>query len=429
MKNTTVLISGASIAGPALAYWLNRYGCTVTIVEKAPALRAGGQAVDFKGATHLTVLERMGILEEVRRHRTGGTDQTIVDANGRKLAVMPGEFSGGDLEILRGDLAALLYDKTSESCEHVFGDSVTSLTETAGGVHVTFERGVPRTFDLVVGADGIHSNVRRLAFGPESEYVRFLGYHYALAHLDLDVGPDAVMYNEPGRLAAVGGPKAPAFFVFASERPDYDRDDVDRRKRILIDAYRNAGWRIPELMDRVPGAREFHLDSISRVEIDHYASGRVALIGDAAYGNTLAGFGSGLAIVGAYVLAGELAAAGGDHRVAFRKYEEAFHGYAKVARQGGAGRFLAPATRRGIRMRNRLFKNRFLFQAMMRLTDRFATDIELKDYTATSFAGSSASADAGNRGGESEARVTTGLLDERTATPPQPKTDSVIDGD
>ncbi|MFC7642311.1 hypothetical protein ACFQX6_16170 [Streptosporangium lutulentum] len=151
--------------------------------------------------------------------------------------------------------------------------------------------------------------MRRLAFGPESEYVRFLGYHYALAHLDLDVGPDAVMYNEPGRLAAVGGPKAPAFFVFASERPDYDRDDVDRRKRILIDAYRNAGWRIPELMDRVPGAREFHLDSISRVEIDHYASGRVALIGDAAYGNTLAGFGSGLAIVGAYVLAGELAAA------------------------------------------------------------------------------------------------------------------------
>ncbi|MFC7642310.1 hypothetical protein ACFQX6_16165 [Streptosporangium lutulentum] len=131
MKNTTVLISGASIADPALAYWLNRYGCTVTIVEKAPALRAGGQAVDFKGATHLTVLERMGILEEVRRHRTGGTDQTIVDANGRKLAVMPGEFSGGDLEILRGDLAALLYDKTSESCEHVFGDSVTSLTETA----------------------------------------------------------------------------------------------------------------------------------------------------------------------------------------------------------------------------------------------------------------------------------------------------------
>ncbi|MEV7005308.1 FAD-dependent monooxygenase [Streptosporangium sp. NPDC051022] len=378
MKNTTVLISGASIAGPALAYWLSRSGCTVTVVEKAPALRAGGQAVDFKGATHRTVLERMGILQDVRRLQTGGADGEIVDANGRRLAVMPGEFTGGDVEILRGDLSALLYERTADACEYVFGDSITSLTETAGGVHVTFERGAPRTFDLVVGADGIHSNVRRLAFGPESDYVRFLGYYYALA--DLGVDHDRGMYNEPGRMAALGGPKAPAFFVFASEELDYDRYDTDQHKRILADAYRGMGWKVPELMARLPRARELYLDSISRVEIDHYARGRVVLLGDSAYGNTLGGFGTGLAIVGAYVLAGELAAADGDHRVAFRGYEEAFRGYAKIARQGGAGAFLAPPTPGRIRMRNRMFKYRLLLRALLWMTDRFATDITLKDY-------------------------------------------------
>ncbi|AWS43131.1 FAD-dependent monooxygenase [Streptosporangium sp. 'caverna'] len=431
MKNITVLISGASIAGPALAYWLNRYGHTVTVVEKAPGLRAGGQAVDFKGVTHRTVLDRMGILEEVRRRQTGGTDQVIVDANGRRLTVIPGEFSGGEIEILRGDLAALLYERTAERCEYVFGDSITSLTETAGGVHVTFEHGAPRTFDLVVGADGIHSNVRRLAFGPESEYVHFLGYHYALADLDLDLdlGFDSVMYNEPGRLASFGGPKAPAFFVFASEQLDYDRYDVDQQKRILADAYRGAGWLIPQLMAGVPDARGLYLDSLSRVRIDRYARGRVVLLGDAAYGNTLGGFGTGLAIVGAYVLAGELAAADGDHRVAFQKYDEAFRGYARVAGQGSAGPFLAPSTRGRIRMRNWMFKRGFLLRAMLRLTDRFATDIELKDYTSLvrSFD------DAETRDGEPGACATARLSDERatarTASPPQPKTVPVPNGD
>ncbi|MFF3438958.1 FAD-dependent monooxygenase [Streptosporangium sp. NPDC002721] len=380
MKNTTVLISGASIAGPALAYWLSRSGHAVTVVERAPALRPGGQAVDFKGETHRVVLERMGILAEVRRCQTGGTDQVIVDADGRRLAVMPGEFTGGDVEILRGDLAALLHERTEGDCEYVFGDSITSLTDTAGGVHVTFERGAPRTFDLVVGADGIHSNVRRLAFGPESGYVRFLGHYYALA--DLGVGSGNVMYNEPGRMVALGGPKSPAFFVFASERLDHDRYDVEGHKRILADAYRGMGWRVPELVARLPEARDLHLDSISRVETDHYARGRVVLLGDAAYGNTLGGFGTGLAVVGAYVLAGELAEAGGDHRTAFRGYEEAFRGYAKVAGKGSAGPFLAPATWRRIRMRNRILKHRFLLRAMLGVTDRFATDIRLKGYPA-----------------------------------------------
>jgi 2-polyprenyl-6-methoxyphenol hydroxylase-like FAD-dependent oxidoreductase len=377
MKNTTVLVSGASIAGPALALWLARYGATVTVVEKAPSLRTGGQAVDFKGETHRTVLSRMGILDEVLRRQTGGHDQTVIDANGKALTVIPGEFTGGDVEIRRGDLADLLYQRTKDACEYVFGDSITSLTETAGGVHVTFEKQAPRTFDLVVGADGIHSNVRRLAFGPEENYVHFLGHYYALASLGVDGA--GVMYNEPGRMVALGGPKAESFFVFASPRLSYDRYDTDQQKKLLMDAYQGGGWRIPELLAKVPGSPSFYLDEISRVAMDEYARGRVVLLGDSAYGNTLGGFGSGLAIVGAYVLAGELRNAG-DHTVAFRRYTEIFRPYAKVSKQGNAGRFLAPATQLGMRMRNWTFKRASLFSVMMKMTDRFATKIDLPDY-------------------------------------------------
>ncbi|HVX46108.1 MAG TPA: FAD-dependent monooxygenase [Mycobacteriales bacterium] len=379
MKNTTVLISGASIAGPALAYWLDRYGCAVTLVERAPALRPGGQAVDFKGATHRTVLERMGIWEEIGRRQTGGHDQTVIDARGKALSVIPGEFTGGDVEIRRGDLSELLYERTAERCEYLFGDSITSLTETGSGVHVTFEHAAPRTFDIVVGADGIHSNVRALAFGPEPDYVTHLGHYYALA--DLGIGEEAaVMYNEPGRMVAIGGPKAESFFVFASPELTYDRYDAEQQKKLVTQAYRGGGWRIPELLDRIPAAGYFYLDSLSKVHVDHYSRGRVVLLGDSAYGNTLGGFGTGLAVVGAYVLAGELLAAGGDHRIAFQRYEEQFQRYAKVSERASAGPFLAPGSKLKMTLRNWTFKAGFLFRLMMKLTDKFATDIELKDY-------------------------------------------------
>jgi 2-polyprenyl-6-methoxyphenol hydroxylase-like FAD-dependent oxidoreductase len=383
MKNLSVLISGASIAGPALASWLTRYGCSVTVVERAPSVRPGGQAVDFKGATHRAVLERMGVLDEILERQTGGQDQTIVDAAGRPRAVIPGEFTGGEIEIRRGDLAEILYGHSD--CEYLFGDTITALTETGDGVDVTFAHARPRRFDLVVGADGIHSNVRRLAFGPERDYVQYLGYHYALAELGEKVADgEAVMYNEPGRMAAVGGPKASAFFVFASPELDYDRGDTDKQRQLLIDAYQGAGWRVPELMAEIPRAREFYLDSLSRVTIDRYSRGRVVLLGDAAYGNTLGGFGTGLAVVGAYVLAGELLAADGDHRVAFARYEDLFRGYAKISQRGSAGPFLAPPSPLRIRLRDWTFKSRFLLGLMLKATDKFATDIALKDYASGS---------------------------------------------
>jgi 2-polyprenyl-6-methoxyphenol hydroxylase-like FAD-dependent oxidoreductase len=390
MLNKKVLVSGASIAGPALAYWLERYGCTVTIVEQADALRGGGQAVDFKGETHRTVLDRMGILDEVHRRSTTPTDLHIIDESERVRATMPAEFIGGDVEILRGDLTELLYERTSGTCEYIFGDRITSLTETSSGVDVTFEHGEPRTFDLVFGADGIHSGVRRLAFGPEDDFVQFRGYYYAVVGGDPERKPTVVdanghasglMYNEPGVLAMVGGPKAPELFVFASEKVNYDRRDIARQKQIVSDAYRGAGWRVPEMMRAMNDDPEFYLDSLSRVRMDTYSSGRVALLGDAAYGNTLGGFGTGLAIVAAYVIAGELAAADGDHETAFRRYNQLFHRYAKVARSGDAGPFLAPRTPLSMRMRNWTFAFTLPMKLMMKMTDAFATDIRLPDYS------------------------------------------------
>jgi 2-polyprenyl-6-methoxyphenol hydroxylase-like FAD-dependent oxidoreductase len=184
-------------------------------------------------------------------------------------------------------------------------------------------------------------------------------------------------------MASIGGPKAPACFVFASDQLDFDRDDTERQKDLVRAAYRDGGWRVPELVDGLSRATSFYLDSISRVEIDRYSTGRVVLLGDAAYGNTLGGFGTGLAIVGAYVLAGELLTAGGDHRVAFRRYEEDFRSYAKIARRANAGPFLAPPTRMRMKLRDWTFKSRFLLGLMLKMTDKFATGIDLKNYPAT----------------------------------------------
>lgn len=383
----TVLISGASVAGPALAYWLHRYGFSVTVVERAPALRAGGQAVDFKGKTHLTVLERMGILDEVRARRTGTTDMVFVDDDGRELGVMSGEFTGGDVEILRGDLAEIMYDKTADTVEYLFGDTITDLHDTGDGVSVRFENSPPRTFDLVLGADGIHSRVRKLAFGPEADYVKHLGYYYCVAGAsrwsDAATPRDKAAgyaHNTPGKLAIDGGPKAQQMYMFAAPELDYPRNDADAQRRIVSETFADMGWHAPRMLTDLAGFDDIHLDSISQVRMNGaYTRGRVALIGDAAYGNTLAGFGTGLAVVGAYVLAGELASAAGDHVTAFTNYDRIMKRYAKIAGNSNAGPFLAPKTARGIKARNWFLGSR-MFTLMLKYGDKAANDIDLIDY-------------------------------------------------
>ncbi|MFI5537401.1 FAD-dependent monooxygenase [Nocardia sp. NPDC051900] len=390
MRNTTVLISGASVAGPALAYWLHRYGFAVTVVERAPALRPGGQAIDFKGSTHRTVLERMGVLDDIEQRKTGTTDTVFVDERGAELALMSGDFTGGDVEILRGDLAEIFYRRTADRCEYLFGDSITALTETAAGVHVEFEHAPARTFDLVFGADGIHSRVRRLAFGPERDFVKHLGYYYAVAGASpwsgKTTGPRervvARGHNAPGRLAVSGGPKAQQMYMFAAPELDYVRDDIAAQQRILAETFAGVGWEVPRMLAELTEFDDFYMDSISQVQMpDGYTKGRVALVGDSGYGNTLGGFGTGLAVVGAYVIAGELALAGGDHTVAFARYDEHMKRYAKIAGNSNAGRFLAPKTARGIKMRNWFLGSR-MFALMAKFGDNAANDIDLRDYPA-----------------------------------------------
>lgn len=248
---------------------------------------------DFKGPVHLGVLERMGILDAVRQASVASEDGILVDATGRKIGTIPGRLAGDGINVPRGDLANILYERTKTACEYVFGDTVTALHQIGDAVKVDFAC----AGKLVIGTDGIHSNIHRLAFGPEARYVKCLGYHYALVRMQ--AGDDNVMYNEPGRMVALGGAKAPAWFVFASAPYAGRRDDIDGQKRFLVRAYQGARWRVPELMTQVSDAEEFHMDAVSHVMVDRYASGRVALVGDAACGNTLGGFGTSLAVVGA----------------------------------------------------------------------------------------------------------------------------------
>ncbi|QPP08890.1 FAD-dependent oxidoreductase [Streptomyces bathyalis] len=387
--NRTVLVSGASIAGPALAYWLRQYGFEPTVVELAPALRGGGQAVDFRGETHFTVLERMGVLPELRRVRTEGSPIRFVDEAGRTLLHLPSDFAGGDLEVLRGDLAKVLYEHSLPGTEYVFGDTITALTETASGVRAEFRHAAPREFGLVIGADGLHSQVRRLVFGPEENHVRHLGYYVAVWELadTLGVTHGSIAHNAPGRMASVGADhrhrgRAGAMFMFASPRLDLDRRDTGQHKRLVDEAFSGMGWEVPRLLRSLDEAPELYFDSISRADVRSWSKGRVGLVGDAACGATVGGMGTGCAMVAAYVLAGELARAEGDHRAAFARYESRLRAYATGCQRGGGrvGKFLAPRTRAGARFRNGLLSRRLCMDAMIRVGKKVSGIGDLPDY-------------------------------------------------
>jgi 2-polyprenyl-6-methoxyphenol hydroxylase-like FAD-dependent oxidoreductase len=341
------------------------------------------------------VLERMGVLDELRARQTGGSAMRFVDEDGRQLLRLPPEFAGGDLEVLRSDLSQVLYDHSRGGAEYIFGDSIATLSEHAAGVDVTFESGLARTFDLVIGADGLHSVVRRLVFGPERDYVKHLGYYIAGWDLPNDYGVerDALMYNVPGRLASVGvdhrdSTKAGTMCIFASPELTYDRRNPEQQKAILRNAFAGMGWKVPQLIDGLACATELYFDSISRVDVDRWSSGRVALVGDAGYGATVGGMGTGTAIVAAYVLAGELATPGGDYSSAFAAYERQLRKPVQVCQSGGnrTGKFLAPGTRFGIAARNRMLNTPFLLKQMLRLGEKISSDFDIRDYAVSTAA-------------------------------------------
>lgn len=337
MKVRTILISGAGVAGPALAYWLNKYGYKVTIVERAPTIRDGGYAVDFRGNA-IEVLRRMGILDEVKKSQTNTGAVSFVDANGKRLADMPPIFLSGEFEILRGDLGKILYDLTKDSTEYIFDDSITDIQEMEDSVKVAFRNSKPRTFDLVVGADGPHSIVRSLVFGDESQFIKHLGYCVSIFttknYLNLD--HTGLYHATPGKLSAIysarNNTEAKVSFYFAAPEIINAGHDIVEQKKIVTNKFAQEGWEVPKFLKAMQDSKDFYFDTIDQVRMKRWSKGRVVLLGDAGYcASPLSGTGTGLAIVGAYILAGELKRANSDYETAFANYEQAMRPYVKKA--------------------------------------------------------------------------------------------------
>lgn len=359
MAPRTVLICGAGIAGPTLAYWLKRHGMHPVIVERAPELRAGGQSVDLRGAGR-EVVRRMNLEEAVRTRTTHEEGIAFVDSQGRaKARLSATAFEGNgptaELEILRGQLVQLLYDATREDTEYLFDNKVTSLTDTGDRVRVGFLHGPEREFDLVIVADGIRSKTRELAFQGEA-HIRSMDLYMGYFTIPREPTDDtwARWYNLPGSRSLLLRPDnvgtARAVLTFRSPPQGYERLGQDAQKDVLRRVFADAGWQVPRALAGLAGTQDFYFEAIGQVRMPRWSKGRVALLGDAAYcASPISGMGTSLAMVGAYVLAGELSRHE-DPAQAFAAYERLMRPYVTRAQDipKVAPRLASPKTRAGI---------------------------------------------------------------------------------
>ena len=334
MPSKTVLISGASIAGPALAYWLKRNGFVPTIVERAPRPRPGGQAIDIRGKA-LLVMERMGLLAKAQALRTQMKGVSLQDEFGKEIwrseekTFTGGRFDNDDIELLRDDLSSLLLGTVTD-CEILFGDGIESLDEGPGGVEVRFRNAAPRAFDLVVGADGIHSRVRRLVFGAEQPLLKPLGLGLAIFSTDNYLGLEdwQLSFRDEGRgfgylLYPVRGNSELRINIGFGAGLDEDRyGDVEAQKALVAEKSAGWGWEVPNFIARMWSATDFYFGALAQTVMERWSEGRVVLVGDAGYcPSPFSGQGTSLALVGAYILAEELGRSPNDHSRAFAAYE------------------------------------------------------------------------------------------------------------
>ena len=376
-----------------MAFWLKAAGFQPTLIEQAPAPRRGGYVIDFWGLGY-DIAERMGLIEEINRAGYHIRDMRIVDAKGERISGFGTsvflELTGGRyVTVGRSVLSQLLLKKVSRDIETIFGDEIIEIDDQQTHVRVRLKSGAERRFDFVVGADGLHSGVRRLVFGPQDRFEKRLGYVVAAFEAsgyrprNEDV---YVMYNEPGRMVgrvSLRDDKTLFLFVFA-EDADTPIHDLPAQKRLVRSKFANSRWECRSILDALDDAPELYFDRVSQIRMEHWSCGRVALVGDAAYCvSLLAGQGSALAMTGAYILAGELAKAAGQHDIAFANYEKLLRGFVEK-KQRGAERFasaFAPKTRLGLFFRNQVIRAAAI-PGFARLT--FGRDIidtlELPDY-------------------------------------------------
>jgi 2-polyprenyl-6-methoxyphenol hydroxylase-like FAD-dependent oxidoreductase len=348
-----------------VAFWLNRYGFAVTVVEKSTGLRDGGYPIDVRG-TAVEVARRMGILPQLREAHIESRRLTFLNADGSKAAALHpqavvGGVEGRDVEVRRGDLAEILYGTVRDEVEFVFDDSIDTLTEHEHGVDVTFRSGVRHSFDLVLGADGLHSRTREFVFGPEQQFHRYLGYCFAIFTMPNTFGlsHEVVLWNTPGRAAALyavgNSGELHAFLNFAHPEPPYEiLRDPEAQRDLVTATFARDGWEIPAMVAAMRRADDAFFDTVSQVRMPRWSSGRVALVGDAAFAPSfLTGQGSSLALVGAYMLAGSLAAHR-DHTEAFAAYESGVRGFVELnqAQVGEGDAALFPTTAEDLEKRN-----------------------------------------------------------------------------
>ncbi len=370
MSEKRVLISGIGIGGPTLAFWLQAAGFEPTLIEHAPALRTGGYVVDFWGLGY-DIAERMGLASDIERVGYQMLEMRIVNDTGTRVAGFGTrvfrELTGGRFVTLgRGDLSRRLFEKIGRTTEVIFGNQIVGLQEDAAGVQVQFKGGGERRFDLVIGADGLHSTVRRLAFGPQDLFEKHLGYVVAAFEVrgyrprDEDV---YVIYSQPGRMLgrfALHEDRTLFLFVFASDvNPPKAMNGLSDQKKMLRERFATDKWESPRILDELDRAPDLYFNRVSQIKMKNWSKGRVALIGDAAFcASLMAGQGSALAMTAAYVLAGELANAPGRHEAAFRKYEGLMRAYIG-SKQAGAERFsaaFAPKSQWGLFLRNQVIR-------------------------------------------------------------------------
>ena len=363
-----IAISGAGIAGRTLAYWLRRGGHETTLIEKSPQLRTGGYVIDFWGLGY-DIAERMGLCAQLDVAGYQVEEVRLVDRRGERVGGFPTSgfrraLGGRFTSVPRGDLAAMIHGAIADDVETIFGDTITKVSQDDSGVQVELEHGGARDFDLLVGADGLHSPVRHLAFGPESRFEHDLGFRVAAFEARGYRPRDELVYVShglPRRMVSrftMRDDRMMFLLVFTADQvrgPEPAR--IDEVKALLHDVFADSGWESRQILAALDSADDVYYDRVCQIRMDEWCNGRVALIGDAAAAvSLLAGEGTGLAMLEAYVLAGEIDRAGAEFATAFGRYQQSLGPFI-AGKQRAAERFassFAPRTAAGVWARNRL---------------------------------------------------------------------------